>query len=240
MRFRFAMPALAAAATLTGTAFTFTAPAAGSAALNELTYGSTILLQNQYQGDGGYLDTNGLSQQSGAKYDVSTNQTPNSRGPRTSEWKVVSATGKANGHRVISGDVVYLVNQYSTGTYLDTNGRSTRSGAKYDVSTTAHRDRGHGTSKWHIFGKTSSPPTATSAPTTSSACSTTTAPPTAVSSTPTAWPASRVAPSTTCPPATTATAAPAPVPGRSSPPPDPSHGINPPVPRHHAGPAAHG
>ncbi|MET9125466.1 hypothetical protein [Streptomyces sp. NPDC004528] len=157
MRFRFVMPALAAAATLTGTAFTFTAPASGSAALNELTYGSTILLQNQYQGDGGYLDTNGLSQQSGAKYDVSTNQTPNSRGPRTSEWKVVSATGKGNGHRVISGDVVYLVNQYSSGTYLDTNGHSTRSGAKYDVSTTTHRDRGHGTSKWHIFARTSSP-----------------------------------------------------------------------------------
>ncbi|WP_393071734.1 hypothetical protein [Streptomyces sp. LN704] len=68
MRIRFVMPALAAAAALTGTAFTFTAPsAADSSALNELTYGSKILLQNQYQGDGGYLDANGLSQQHGAK-----------------------------------------------------------------------------------------------------------------------------------------------------------------------------
>ncbi|WP_329524737.1 hypothetical protein [Streptomyces sp. NBC_01462] len=72
-------------------------------------------------------------------------------------WKVVSATGKANGSHVTSGDVVYLVNQYSTGTYLDTNGHSTRSGAKYDVSTTATKNRGPGTSKWHIFGETSSP-----------------------------------------------------------------------------------
>ncbi|MFI5816521.1 hypothetical protein ACIA7S_37020 [Streptomyces sp. NPDC051643] len=158
MRIRFVMPALAAAAALTGTAFTFTAPTtAGSSALHELTYGSKILLQNQYQGDGGYLDTNGLSQQHGATYDVSTNQTPNSRGPQTSVWKVVSATGKANGSHVTSGDVVYLVNQYSTGTYLDTNGHSTRSGAKYDVSTTATKNRGPGTSKWHIFGETSSP-----------------------------------------------------------------------------------
>ncbi|MET8412671.1 hypothetical protein ABZV34_32080 [Streptomyces sp. NPDC005195] len=161
MRSRSVMPALAATVALTATAFTFTAPTAttGSAALHELTYGSNILLQNQYLGNGGYLDANGLSHQPGAKYDVSTNQTPNSRGPRTSVWKVVSATGKANGSRVTSGDVIYLANQYSTGSYLDANGRSTRSGAKYDVSTTAHRTRGRdtGTTKWHVFGKTSSP-----------------------------------------------------------------------------------
>ncbi|MFB7210488.1 hypothetical protein [Streptomyces sp. NPDC056255] len=159
MRIRFVMPAFAATAVLAAAAATLSAPtaAAGSAALNELTYGSDILLQNQYQGDGGYLDTNGRSTQSGATYDVSTNETPNSRGPRTSVWKIVSATGKANGTRVTSGDVVYLVNQYSTGTYLDTNGHSTRSGAKYDVSTTVTKDRGPGTGKWHIFGETSSP-----------------------------------------------------------------------------------
>ncbi|MGW3497113.1 hypothetical protein [Streptomyces sp. NPDC001020] len=58
---------------------------------------------------------------------------------------------------VTSGDVVYLINQFSSGTYLDTNGYSTRQGAKYGVSTTATKDRGPGTGKWHIFGKTSSP-----------------------------------------------------------------------------------
>ncbi|MGW1104677.1 hypothetical protein [Streptomyces sp. NPDC002540] len=131
--------------------------AAGAAAGSELTYGSGILLQNQYGGNGGYLDTNGRSAQSGATYDVSTNQTPNSRGPATSVWKIVSATGKANGTRVTSGDVIYLVNQYGSGTYLDTNGRSTRQGAKYEVSTTVTKDRGPGTGKWHIFAKTSSP-----------------------------------------------------------------------------------
>lgn len=159
MRIRSVMPALAVSVALTSTAFTFSAPTAatGATALNELTYGSKILLQNQYQGDGGYLDTNGLSQQHGAAYDVSTNQTPNSRGPKTSVWKVVSATGKGNGSRVTSGDVIYLVNQYASGTYLDTNGHSARSGAKYEVSTTTNKHRGPGTSKWHIFGKASSP-----------------------------------------------------------------------------------
>ncbi|QFZ72244.1 hypothetical protein GFH48_02315 [Streptomyces fagopyri] len=153
------MPALAAAAAPTGTAFTFTAPtaAAGSTVPHEPTYGSKILLRNQYLGDSGYLDTNGLSGQHGAAYDVSTDQTPNSRGPKTSAWKVVSATGKADGSRVTSGDVVHLVNQYSSGTCLDTNGRSARSGAKFDVSTTADGNRGRGTSKWHIFGKAPSP-----------------------------------------------------------------------------------
>lgn len=145
----------ASAAALAATAAPWAAPA--SAAGSELTYGSDILLQNQYGGDGGYLDTNGLSTRSGAKYDVSTNATPNSRGPKTSVWKIVSATGKADGTRVTSGDVVYLVNQYADGTYLDTNGVDSGQGAKYDVSTTATKDRGPGTGKWHIFGQTSSP-----------------------------------------------------------------------------------
>ncbi|MFE5139004.1 hypothetical protein ACFRDV_15245 [Streptomyces fagopyri] len=144
------MPALAAAAAPTGTAFTFTAPteAAGSTVPRELTYGSKILPLNQYLGDGGYLDTTGLSGQRGAAYDVSTNETPDSRGPKTSVWKVVSATGQADGSRVTSGDVVYLVNQYSSGTYLDTNGHSARSGAKYDVSTSHYSDRGPGNGSW--------------------------------------------------------------------------------------------
>ncbi|MGW4730200.1 glycosyl hydrolase family 95 catalytic domain-containing protein [Streptomyces shenzhenensis] len=123
----------------------------------DLTYGSTILLHNQSGPNGGYLDVNGPSTQQGAAYDVSTNQTPNSRGTATSVWKVVSATGKANGTPVESGDLIHLINQYGNGTYLDANGYSTQPGARYDVSTTATKDRGPGTGTWHIFGETSSP-----------------------------------------------------------------------------------
>ncbi|MFD8691396.1 hypothetical protein [Streptomyces sp. NPDC059651] len=148
--------AVSAAAVLAATTGSFTASAAGPQAV-DLTYGSNILLQNQYGGNGGYLDTNGVSSQPGATYNVNTNQTPNSRGPATSVWKVLSATGKTSGARVTSGDVIYLVNQYGNGTYLDTNGVSARSGAKYMVSATSTKDRGTGTGKWHIFGKTSSP-----------------------------------------------------------------------------------
>ncbi|MDR3082061.1 MAG: hypothetical protein LBV60_14250 [Streptomyces sp.] len=157
MKQRLAACGAAAALAATGASFAAPTTAAGAAARGQLTYGSNILLQNQYHGNGGYLDTNGRSTRPRAAYDVSTNQTPNSRGSRTSVWKVVSATGKANGTRVTSGDVVYLINQFAGGTYLDTNGYSSRRGAKYDVSTTAVKDRGPGTGKWHIFGKTSSP-----------------------------------------------------------------------------------
>ncbi|MFI9629624.1 hypothetical protein [Streptomyces sp. NPDC052042] len=137
----FADASLAAPATAAGT----------EAARADLIYGSNILLQNQYGGDGGYLDTNGRSSQPDATYNVSTNQTPSSRGPATSVWKVVSTTGKTNGTRVTSGDVVYLINQYSSGTYLDTNGRSSQQGAKYDVTTSPYTDRGTGTGSWKVL-----------------------------------------------------------------------------------------
>jgi hypothetical protein len=151
------LAAYGAAAALAVTAVSFAAPTASAASGADLTYGSNILLLNQYLNDGGYLDTNGVSSQPGATYGVSTNQSPNSRGPATSVWKVVSAAGKAGGSPVISGDVIYLVNQYGSGTYLDTNGVSSSQGAIYGVSATTTKDRGPGTGKWHIFDKTSNP-----------------------------------------------------------------------------------
>ncbi|MFF7182995.1 hypothetical protein [Streptomyces sp. NPDC008121] len=153
------LAAAAAAVALTATVASLAAPAsaAGPAAGDELTYGTDILLQNQFTGDGGYLDTIGsLTQPSGATFDVATNQKPNSRGAKTSVWKVVSATGKVDGTPVNSGDVVYLVNQFGGGTYLDANGGSSKAGAKYDVSSTLSKDRAAGSGKWQIFGKASS------------------------------------------------------------------------------------
>ncbi|MFF8717472.1 hypothetical protein ACF07T_39640 [Streptomyces sp. NPDC015184] len=144
----------AAAFTVASAALAAPTTATGAAAGGELTYGSNILLHNQYGGDGGYLDTNGHSTQPGATYDVSTNQTPNSRGPATSVWKVVSATGKTNGTRVTSGDVIYLINQYGSGTYLDANGHSAQPGAKYKVSTSHYTDRGTGTGTWKVLPAT--------------------------------------------------------------------------------------
>ncbi|AZM53823.1 hypothetical protein DMA15_15575 [Streptomyces sp. WAC 01529] len=129
---------------------------------NELKYGDQIHLQNGYNGwQGGYLDTNGHSTASGGKYQVSTTGTP-SRAKGTGTWEVLSASGKAAGQPVVSGDVVYLRNLYGgDGGYLDTNGHASdpqkAAGARYDVSTSEARDRATGTGRWRIFAQTSSP-----------------------------------------------------------------------------------
>lgn len=63
---------------------------------NELRYGDRIHLQNGYNSwQGGYLDTNGGAGDSGAKYGVSTADTP-TRGTGTGTWEVLSVSGKAH------------------------------------------------------------------------------------------------------------------------------------------------
>ncbi|MFE0177170.1 hypothetical protein ACFWZ2_33180 [Streptomyces sp. NPDC059002] len=129
---------------------------------NELKYGDQIHLQNGYNGwQGGYLDTNGHSGAAGGKYQVSTADSP-ARGKGTGTWEILSASGKAVGQNVVSGDVVYLRNLYGgDGGYLDSNGHASdvqkTAGAKFDVSTSEARDRAAGTGRWRIFAETSSP-----------------------------------------------------------------------------------
>ncbi|MFD9122335.1 hypothetical protein ACFU6M_13600 [Streptomyces bottropensis] len=129
---------------------------------NELKYGDRIHLQNGYNNwQGGYLDTNGHASNSGAKYEVSTTDTPN-RGTGTGTWEVLSASGKPAGTAVVTGDLIYLRNLYGgDGGYLDTNNHATtdqkNAGGKYDVSTSQNRDRAEGTGRWRIFAQTSSP-----------------------------------------------------------------------------------
>ncbi|GAA2777256.1 hypothetical protein GCM10010521_65020 [Streptomyces rameus] len=128
---------------------------------NELHYGDRIHLQNLYQGDGGYLDTNGTSSLPGAKYAVSTATVPN-RGPGTGTWEVLSGACKKTGDIVLSGDVIYLRNLYQDdGGYLDVNSLATPNqktyGGLYDVSTSWGKDRGDSTSRWQIFDQSASP-----------------------------------------------------------------------------------
>ncbi|MBB5960616.1 hypothetical protein FHS29_007244 [Saccharothrix tamanrassetensis] len=131
--------------------------------VNELVYGAKIHLQNGYAGwSGGYLDTNGHSTDSGAKYAVSTADTA-TRGAGTGTWEILSASGKANGSPVVSGDVVHLRNLYGgDGGYLDTNGHANASqksaGGKYNVSTSTAKDRAAGTGRWRLYAQTSGSP----------------------------------------------------------------------------------
>ncbi|MBT3155394.1 hypothetical protein HTV45_31890 [Streptomyces sp. CHD11] len=128
---------------------------------NELHYGDRIHLQNLYQGDGGYLDSNGNATAGGAKYNVYTAATPN-RGEGTGTWEVVSASCAATGSPVRSGDIIYLRNLYGgNGGYLDVNGQANaaqkNAGSLYDVTTAWGKDRDENSSRWQIFDQTTSP-----------------------------------------------------------------------------------
>jgi hypothetical protein len=134
----------------------------GRSMANELKYGDQVHLQNGYNSwAGGYLDTNGHSSDGGAKYGVSTADSP-TRGEGTGTWQILSAAGKAVGANVVSGDLVYLRNLYGgDGGYLDTNGHATadqkNSGGKFNVSTSKDKDRAPGTGRWRLFAQASSP-----------------------------------------------------------------------------------
>ncbi|WP_406287830.1 hypothetical protein [Embleya sp. NBC_00896] len=129
---------------------------------NEITYGTRIHLLNGYKSfNGGYLDSINPSPLVGAKYGVATSDSPD-RGIGTGTWEVQSASGKAVGQPVESGDLIYLRNLYGgDGGYLDTNNHASTlqqsAGAKYDVSTSQTKDRAPGTGRWRIFAQTSSP-----------------------------------------------------------------------------------
>ncbi|MGI5372567.1 hypothetical protein ACQEVN_38600 [Streptomyces iakyrus] len=129
---------------------------------NELKYGDQIHLQNGFNNwAGGYLDTNGNSTDGGAKYEVSTADSP-TRGEGTGTWQILSAAGKAVGANVVSGDLVYLRNLFGgDGGYLDTNGHAADSqkdyGGKFNVLTSKDKDRAPGTGRWRLFVPGSSP-----------------------------------------------------------------------------------
>ncbi|NEU73641.1 hypothetical protein PI95_013995 [Hassallia byssoidea VB512170] len=109
--------------------------------------GDNIYLQNQYQGDGGYLDTCNNAT-TGNKYDVSTANTP-TRAQGTGTWKIISS-GKQNGTPVLLNDDIYLQNQYQgDGGYLDTRNQAT--GNKYDVSTSNTKERDNGSTHWRFI-----------------------------------------------------------------------------------------
>lgn len=111
--------------------------------------GDNIYLQNQYLGDGGYLDTCNNAT-GGNKYSVSTANTP-TRAQGTGTWKIISS-GKQDGTPVSLNDDIYLQNQYGgDGGYLDVCGNAT-GGNKYDVSTSHTKERDGGSTHWRFIG----------------------------------------------------------------------------------------
>jgi len=130
-------------------------------AKEQLSYGKTYLIQNGYSGwSDNYLITNGYRCEDNLMC-VSTSMSFN-RAAGRENWKVLSATGKTVGEAVLSGDQVYLQNQFdsgnaSAGGYLDTRGTGCE-GNLLCVSTSASFNRYAGSGTWRIIKETSGGP----------------------------------------------------------------------------------
>jgi hypothetical protein len=132
-----------------GTVAATTGTARATGGVNPLIYGQTYSLQNLWNGNGGYLDTDGSGCQ-GNKLCVSTSITP-MRDGGSGSWVILSAQGKAPGSTVISGDYIYLQNLWSgNGGFLDTDGSGCK-GDKLCVSTANTPTRDGRSGNWRII-----------------------------------------------------------------------------------------
>ncbi|MEM9819671.1 MAG: RICIN domain-containing protein [Bacteroidota bacterium] len=128
-----------------------------SAQMTPLNYGDVVNLKNGWnKNKGGFLDTRGYQkdfEKTGNFLCVSTAKKSNRDGGSGS-WKVLSATGKADGTPVLVGDVVHLQNQWNkNGGYLDTRGYQKdfeKTGNHLCVSTSKEKNRDSGSGTWKI------------------------------------------------------------------------------------------
>ncbi|WNE93894.1 hypothetical protein PS467_00350 [Streptomyces luomodiensis] len=107
--------------------------------------GDIIYLRNLYGGNGGYLDVSGGAssgqQQAGGIYDVTTAYGKDRDG-NSSRWQIFDTASSPGDGLVRFNDIVQLWNTYANrGGFLETNGGSSASGARYDVDTNAYSNR---------------------------------------------------------------------------------------------------
>merc|ERR1719152_734587 len=102
--------------------------------------GDVVSIQNLYSGGDSYLDTCGHTSCAGSTtYGVQTSSSSN-RDSGSGQWKIIRAAG---GGVVNSGDTVYVINQYSSETWLDScGGGSCTSGTQWNVVTNGGGSRG--------------------------------------------------------------------------------------------------
>ena len=125
--------------------------ATGKAIGTPVLLGDEIHLQNGWENyTGGFLDTRGSQadfEKTGNLYCVSTAIDKKRDGGSTGTWKVLSATGKANGTPVTQNSEVHLQNGYNnySGGFLDTRGYQEefeKTGNLLCVSTAIDKKRG--------------------------------------------------------------------------------------------------
>lgn len=121
-----------------------------------LKYGEKVHLLNGYAAwKGGYLDVYDRLKGTAGKHGVYTAES-HMRHDLSGTWMIQSATGKADGTGVLSGDVIRLFSMFETGGgYLDTNGHADAP-ELYNVSTAEWEVRkfettGHKTLDWVVL-----------------------------------------------------------------------------------------
>lgn len=88
-----------------------------------LIYGKTYKVENTWMNKGAYLDVNGQGCQENYLC-VSTTRSDVRKKDSTSDWVILSATGKKAGEPVMDGDLILLKNPWMRGSYLGTRGYS--------------------------------------------------------------------------------------------------------------------
>ncbi len=116
-----------------------------------------VYLLNQWNGNGGYLDTKGYQkdfEKTGNHLCVSTAKS-NNRDLGSGTWKILSTTGSAAGTPITENGEIHLQNGWNnfTGGYLDTRGYQEefeKTGNYLCVSTATIKNRSDGSGTWKI------------------------------------------------------------------------------------------
>ncbi len=119
--------------------------------------GDDVYLFNQWNGNGGYLDTRGYQRdyaKTGNHLCVST-ATSNNRANGSGTWRISSASGNAAGTAVTENSQIHLQNGWENfaGGYLDTRGYQrdyAKTGNHLCVSTATSNNRGGGSGTWRV------------------------------------------------------------------------------------------
>jgi len=116
-----------------------------------LTYGSFIYIKNGYNNwNGGFLDVRGNNCE--GNYRCVSTAIVEDRDNGSGTWKIISASGKAEGTPVAALDIIHLKNQWNNGNggYLDICGAGCE-GNTFCVSTATTSNRNNGSGTWKII-----------------------------------------------------------------------------------------
>ncbi len=123
-----------------------------SLAAQTLVYGQTYKLENTWMTRTAYLDVNGQGCQ-GNYLCVSTTTDAGRKQSNTSDWILLSASGKQPGQTVANGDIIMLKNPWMKASYLGTQGYSKDFKCPGYLCVSTFLDAGdNGSTSWQVKG----------------------------------------------------------------------------------------